>query len=64
MIRYDLAAQDIEDWGLKMKYIDGKQCMTKSDVIYSIKKEMSYDSSLTVTRKLINVTQDCGELSS
>ena len=64
MIRYDLAAQDIEDWGLKMKYIDGKQYMTKSDVIYSIQKEMSYDSSLTVARKSINAMQDCGELSS
>ena len=34
MIRYDIAAQDIEQWGLKMKYIDGKWCMTKDDIIY------------------------------
>jgi len=34
MIRYDLAAIDIEDTGVSIKLIDGKYCMTKGDVIF------------------------------
>ena len=34
MIRYDLAELDIIDTGLEMKYIEGKWCMTRDDVIY------------------------------
>ena len=34
MIRYDLAELDIIDQGLEMKYIEGKWCMTRDNVVY------------------------------
>lgn len=34
IIRYDLAQLDIEDTGLRIKFIDSKWCMTRDDVIY------------------------------